>query len=196
MMYNKLKKYAEKYGWVISDDLQVVKKINATNFAVVEANQLAGSDYFVLSRPAKIDLRDYFTDNEGKTTAEFTDELKSIILSYFESYERFEEAYDGDLEFRNQLLAVMIYGEESTLNYKYDKVDVDVAVDYLCSKMEQYDPLKTFSVACRVTGRFIVCVDTETENEAKKKAIEKFENADFGELEDIDMEIVNVDCLE
>lgn len=193
----KLTDYAQDHGWVITDELQVAKRITKNRFAVVEANQIAGRDVYVLSKAEIIDLRDYFINGEGKTTDDFTDELKSIVLSFFQSYEDFEECYEGDLEFRNRLLATMIYEQISTLSPLHrDKVDKDFAIDYLCEKMCQFDPQYTFYVTCRVTGKFSARVDAASETEAKEKAIERFEEADFGDLKDSDMEIVRVDNLE
>ena len=49
----------------------------------------------------------------------------------------------------------------------------------------------SYDVAIRVDGRYYVTVDASTLEEAKQKASKKAEDADFGELESIDWEVIN-----
>ena len=134
-MKDRLVQTAEQLGWIVTDDFQILKRVTDTKFIVVEANPLSNTDAFVVSKPMCIELKDHFKER-GESSSDFDDELSSIILSFYESIDRFEEAYEGDINFRNQLLAEMIYESTSELNPQYGKVDKDYSIDYLCDRME------------------------------------------------------------
>ena len=50
--------------------------------------------------------------------------------------------------------------------------------------------MKTYYVACK---RFYAEVKANSLKDAEKRAIEKFSDADFGELEDADMEVIHIE---
>lgn len=125
---------AESLGWKKTDDYQVCKQINKTTFALIEANPLTNSDDFVVSKPMLIYLEVFFSETNPSG---YSNEMESIIFSFYESFEVFEEAYEGDVGFRNQLLAEMIYESTSELNPDYGKVDETTAFDYLCAEMQR-----------------------------------------------------------
>ncbi len=53
--------------------------------------------------------------------------------------------------------------------------------------------MKTYYVACKIDGRFYAEVKANSLKDAEKRAIEKFSDADFGELEDADMEVIHIE---
>ena len=52
---------------------------------------------------------------------------------------------------------------------------------------------ETYDVSLKVTGYYRTTVRAGSYKDAERKAIEAFEEADFGELEDIDCEISSLD---
>ena len=127
-------KKSDSLGWIKTDDFQVLKKVDETTFVVIEANPLTNTDNFVVSKPMLINLKDYFSE---RNPSGYSDELESIIFSFFESFDLFEEAFEGDINFRNQLLAEMIYESTSELNPDYGKVDETTTIDYFCTEMQR-----------------------------------------------------------
>ena len=53
--------------------------------------------------------------------------------------------------------------------------------------------MKTYYVACKIEGRFYAEVQANSLKEAENRAIEKYTNADFGELEDSNMDIIHIE---
>lgn len=53
--------------------------------------------------------------------------------------------------------------------------------------------MKDYYVTMKVAGEFIAHVTAETETEAKEKGIQAYTNADFGELSEIDSDVVNIE---
>lgn len=83
------------------------------------------------------------------------------------------------------------------------ELEISECVDDNLQNVEQYDILYgdgeagdqgrrvRYDVAVRVDGRYYVTVDASSLEEAKQKASKKAEDADFGELESIDWEVIN-----
>lgn len=135
-MNKRINTVAKKCGFKVTDDYQVIKRLNSlTEFIVIGADPLENSDLLVVSNPMYINLQDYF---DPTNPSGFSDELQAIIYSFYESMDDFEESYENNFGLRNQMLAMMIYESATGLNSDYGKCDEDFVIDYICEMMELY----------------------------------------------------------
>lgn len=47
-MKDRLLQTAEQFGWIVTDDFQVLKRVADTKFIVMEANPLSNTDCFIV----------------------------------------------------------------------------------------------------------------------------------------------------
>lgn len=137
----------------------------------------------------RFDTQSFIGYIEGKRNVNsryLRDTLESII-EYANKHEQVSK--DQFAYFLSDILPDIEFGEAAMF-----MDDGCLTENGLAAKNEWLEKLKgeqTYDVGMKVEGRFYAFVRAKDLEEARKKAREAYEDADFGDLECIDMEVIN-----